>query len=490
MNRLTPNHSTFRTIVLTVAAGLACTGAVAQEVQPPVDEVREISTGQLLEMLQRQDAELNSQRELIAKQQAALDTQTAALHALQTRVDTLPSGTDRELSEEEQSIRARLESLEGTVAEMPDAATTTTYDATEFSGAFPLPGTSAALRIGGFVKMNIVQSFSALGSQDRFIVGTIPTDGITDGDAESALTVQQSRLNLELRQATDQGQLRAFVEGDFAGTGETFRLRHAFGQFQDLLAGKTWTTFMDVESSPEELDFEGINGRINVRQPQLRFFPQIGREWNLAVSLEDPRPSVTGGDGVSQFPDVVASIRRTWFDRWHVKSSLILRNLRARQETNIRNKQNEFGWGLSLSGRVPAPWWEQRDNILFQLNLGEGYGRYVNDLGTIGGQDAVFNQATGELVPLPVQAGYLSFQHWWRDGLRSNFVASFVNVDNESFQLPGSYHRTERYSVNVIWSPIRRVDVGGELLWGRREDKDGADGEAAQFQGSFRFRFQ
>ena len=357
MNHLTPDRSTFRTVVLAVAAGLACTGAFAQEAEPPVDEVREFSADQLLEMLQRQDAELNSQRELIAKQQAALDTQTEALQALQARVDTLASGTGMELSEEEQSIRARLESLEGAVADMPDAATTTAYDATDFRGAFPLPGTSAALRIGGFVKMNLVQSLSPLGSQDRFIVGTIPTNDVTAGDSEAHLTVQQSRLNLELRLPSDYGQMRTFVEGDFAGAGETFRLRHAFGQFRDVLAGKTWSTFMDVESSPEELDFEGINGRINVRQAQLRFFPQIGEQWNLAVALEDPRPNVTGGDGVSQFPDVVASIRRTWFDRWHVKSSIILRNLQARQASNTSNKQTELGWGLSLSGRVAAPWW-------------------------------------------------------------------------------------------------------------------------------------
>lgn len=44
--------------------------------------------------------------------------------------------------------------------------------------------------------------------------------------------------------------MRAFIEGDFAEQNDTFRLRHAFGQFRDILAGKTWSTFTDREAAP------------------------------------------------------------------------------------------------------------------------------------------------------------------------------------------------------------------------------------------------
>ncbi len=52
---------------------------------------------------------------------------------------------------------------------------------------------------------------------------------------------------------------------------------------------------MDTEASPEELDFEGINGRINKRHTQFRYFPDIGQDWNLAVALEEPDVVVQGG---------------------------------------------------------------------------------------------------------------------------------------------------------------------------------------------------
>jgi len=34
-----------------------------------------------------------------------------------------------------------------------------------------IPGNSAAMKMGGFVKMNIVETFNPLGSLDRFVAG-------------------------------------------------------------------------------------------------------------------------------------------------------------------------------------------------------------------------------------------------------------------------------------------------------------------------------
>lgn len=496
---LRPHTRSTRPPLLMVLLVLAWSGAAgAQEVSAS----DEIDIGNLLQSLREQGNQISAQAdnlagqaELIRRQQALLLAQTDAIRALQTRVDQLAArdGNAEALSDEEQSIRARLESLEReATSTLVQEETTTTYDADTFAGAFPIPGSSAALRIGGFVKMNVVQSLSALGSQNRFIVGTIPTRGPGGSDPEAALTVQQSRLNLELRENTDFGQVRGFVEGDFAGAGDTFRLRHAFGQFRDWLAGKTWSTFMDTQSSPEEVDFEGVNGRINVRQPQIRWFPAIGRDRDLELALEDPAPDITGGVGLSQIPDFVASILRTpplVDDAWRVKTSFLLRTLRARWDVDPNRKEEALGWALSVSARRPYPRWNPRDSVSLQLSYGEGYGRYVNDLSTVGGQDAVFDDATGNLETLPVFATYLSFEKWWRDGLRSTFIASFVDVDNPDFQPGEAYRRTQRVSGNLIWSPVPRVDVGGELLWGQREDKDGSTGDASQFQLSVRYRF-
>jgi hypothetical protein len=359
-----------------------------------------------------------------------------------------------------------------------------------FKGAWRLPGTDAALAIGGFVKTDVVYNFDALEIADRFIVGSIPV-GVADESsnlAQSSITADQSRLNFDLREPSKYGLMRAFIEGDFAGSGETFRLRHAFGQWNRMLAGKTWSTFVDPEASPEEIDFEGLNARINVRQSQIRLMPRLGEEYELQFALEDPNPQVQNGTGISRQPDVVLAGRFAPNKRLHTKLSLIARQIRAQADTG--GVSEEFGWGASLSGRYITPQLDERDNLLFQLNYGNGIGRYVNDLSSIGDFDGIFDPATGDLELFHVLAGYVSWQHWWGvPQLRSNFTFGAVDINNPDFLMGDAYLQTLRYSTNLIWSPIPRIDIGGEYLWGSRENEDGENGDATQLQFAVKYRF-
>jgi hypothetical protein len=484
-----------------------------------------VSLATVMTMLQKQQAELDSQRAQIAKQkeelarQSALivalqaerdkvtsqekqitaqteqiDSQSKSIQALQAQVDQIAAVDPMKLSEEQVKNREKLQTLEASL-QASEQASSTTYDIDSFPGSIPIPGTAAAIQIGGFVKMNIVESLSPIGSPDRFIVGSIPVPQ-EKSKASAAITVDQSRLNFDLREQTSVGPLRAFIEGDFAGNGTSFRLRHAYGQYKSILAGQTWSTFMDNEASPEELDFEGINGRINVRQPEIRYFPEIGQDWNFLVAFENPDAQVTNGEGLSQWPDFVASIRRTWFERFHVKTALILRNIEAEWDdtTNGVTDDSAHGWGLTVSGKTAIPrLGDTRDNFLFQFNYGEGYGRYINDLGTIGdetgdGFDAIFDQS-GNLSAFPVWSYYVAIQKWWGDTLRSNFNYSFVNVDNFDFQPDDAYDATQRASGNIIWSPSPRIDLGTELLYGTRKNKDGQKADATQIQISAKYRY-
>lgn len=363
----------------------------------------------------------------------------------------------------------------------------------DFKGAWRLPGTNAALAIGGFVKADIVYNFDPLQVKDRFITGSIPV-GVTEttGDeAQSSITADQSRLNFDLRSQTDYGIMRAFIEGDFAGSGDTFRLRHAFGQWQHMLAGKTWTTFMDPDASPEEIDFEGLNGRINVRQAQIRFMPTFGEDYELQFALEDPNPQVQNGSGVTRTPDVVIAGRFQPRDRLHVKLALLVREIRGQEDTT-GDVEKQWAWGTSLSGRFLTPALDDRDSLLFQLNYGKAIGRYVNDLSSVPDEnfDGIFDTSNNKLQLFNVTAGYVSWQHWWGfNQLRSNFTFGFVDLNNPGFVDGDAYKRTYRFSSNLIWSPIPRIDLGGEYLWGQRENKDGEHGDATQIQLAVKYRF-
>ena len=461
----------------------------------------------LQRMLDKQKTLIESQKEQLEQQGVQLRTATELLTNMQSQIDQLKQDDHDTLSDQEVAMRERMAELEKQVGKIPDDPSTLLADA-DFPGAIRVPGTNASYKIGGYVKAVMVRNFDPLVTQDRFIVGSIP---VTSADqsalsSETNLTANQTRVNFDYRQKSTLGHLRAFVEGDFAGPGDNFQMRHAFGQFRDLLAGKTWSAFYDAEAAPEQVDFEGINGRIVIRQTQVRYFPKIGEDFRWMISLEDPNPQVTGGEGVSNLPDIVTSIRRDWFGDWHVKSGLLLRQIRAINNAGVDlNGQpcepaintvpgipdlngciaiadtgaegSVFGWALTASGKVQVPWWNEKDNFLFQLNYGVGLGRYLTDLRTIeslkidGGTDAFVDPSTGKIESLPVFGGYLAFQHWWRESLRSTFVYSLVNVDNISAQLFSAYGRTDRFSGNLIWSPMPNIDIGAEYLWGKRTNK-------------------
>jgi hypothetical protein len=190
---------------------------------------------------------------------------------------------------------------------------------------------------------------------------------------------------------------------------------------------------------------------------------------------------------------------------WNSRVGFILRDLEAQNIIGNPGDTSEdiptantTGWGATTSGRKSLTWWGDGDFVLWQLSYGKGIGRYINDLGTIGGGDAVFDP-DGDLHALPLFAGFFSYQHRWPKDfwflekwpgiMRSNFTMSWVNIDNFDFQADKNYQSTLRASLNLIYMPAHNVRLGIELLWGERRNKDDSKGTATQLQMSARYDF-
>jgi hypothetical protein len=321
----------------------------------------------------------------------------------------------------------------------------------------------------------------------------------------TTFSANTSRFNFEMRTPTGVGQMRAFLEGDFFGSTGTesraaFRLRHAFAQFRGLLVGQTWSTFSDPAASHQDLDFEGINGENVIRQTQIRYTWQLEDGLEVAIAAETPKVSLTGGAGVNLVPDLVGRGVWKFKEIGHLQSAAVLRQIRGESDAAPGSVQSEFAWGASLSGVLPFAYFNLTDRFIFQLNVGKGNARYINDLNSLGGQgegqDAVFDTNTGDLVAIQATGWYVDWEHQWKAWaatrqmkLRSSLIWSFVNVHNLVFQPDGAYHKTNRISVNLVFSPIDRIDAGIEYIYGTRENKNGERGSSDQLQvvGIFRF---
>ncbi len=138
---------------------------------------------------------------------------------------------------------------------------------------------------GGRIKLDIIRDFDPISSEDSFDPRTIPVDGSEGGN--SSIHARESRLFLDIRGPIEGQELRMYVETDFYGSSSALRLRHAYGSYGGLLAGQTWSTFVDDDNFPNTIDFESPMAFPSIRQAQVR--------WTQKLSAK--RVVVGGGRG-------------------------------------------------------------------------------------------------------------------------------------------------------------------------------------------------
>jgi hypothetical protein len=405
--------------------------------------------------------------------------------------------------EERKALEERLKQIQEEAEKVPELPPNV-VSAGEFPGSIKIPNTDAAVKFGGRIRMAAVFTLDPLGSSDRFVTNSIPVEPSDEAAGEgkrTTFTANTSRFNFELRTPTGVGYMRAFIEGDFYGTDANgsrtnFRLRHAFAQFRGFLVGQTWSTVSDPAADHQDLDFEGINSENVIRQAQIRYTWNVRETLSVAAAAETPEVSLTGGEGENIVPDLIGRTIWQFKDIGHLQTAVVLRQIRGTPDVGTAGASSAFAYGVSLSGVVPFYYFNLTDRFIFQLTAGKGIARYINDMQSLGGQDGVFDPVSGELEALPAKGFYLDYEHQWKEwettrnmALRSSLIWSFVNVDNFDFQLPSAYHTTNRFSFNLVFSPIKRIDVGLEYITGTRENKDGHEGRASQIQAVSIFRF-
>jgi hypothetical protein len=218
----------------------------------------------------------------------------------------------------------------------------------------------------------------------------------------------------------------------------------------------------------------------------LRWRGRIAPNWTWAVAAESPTPqfaipSTLTGAARSNMPDIPGYVRYAR-PRGHVQEAGIIRQLRFDAGEDLAN-ESAIGGGVNATFSVKSV---GSDLVQGQFVVGSGTARYVE---TLGGQnlDAVLT-AGGDISGIRTQAGMLAYTHHWRAGLRSMVAYSTASVEDDPALPAGAIERTQDLRGNVVWTPFRLVDIGGELLWGRRANQDGTRGDAWRFQFATIFR--
>jgi hypothetical protein len=366
-------------------------------------------------------------------------------------------------------------SIPGLVGDLSQEKEPAFLKAGSFPGAILVPGSDVSIKFGGRIKVDAIKDFDAIGTTDEFKTSAIPVPEV-GSNGNTDFHAQDTRLSLEARSPSTLGELRGYVEGNFWGS--DFTLRHAYIQTPNLLVGQTWTNFMMIESRPDTLDYEGPDGSVFLRQTQVRWTQALGKTNHWSVALEDPASNVSGPVGSTPEqpnPDLTAGIR-TDFERGHNYVAGLIREVGY----TGAGSDDVLGWGLQVSGEVKTV---GKDNFRYQVAYGQGIARYIEDLRG-SNLDAALD-SSGDLEALDTYGGFLSYQHYWNETLRSSAVYSVTGVDLTNAQAANTLENTSYLAANVIWTAAKRFDVGFEYLFGTRENNDGSDANANRVQLSF-----
>ncbi len=323
-------------------------------------------------------------------------------------------------------------------------------------------GKSVTLQLGGFAKVDYIQDFDPIGNADQFKANSIPVEGDTDAGlgGSTNISAKQTRLSFDVRADESAGGLRAYVEGDFFGSGTAFRLRHGYGEWKGLLGGQTWTTFQDISARPFTLDYEGPDSEIFVRQPMIRFTgtPSDRLEWSVAVEDRDSQvtvPTDVSGSGRSEFPDIPGRIRFK-SKRGHLQVAGMVRQLRFVSDGGT-TEATVTGWGVNLSGKTSVL---KRDAIMGHVGFGSGVGRYIE---AFGGEnsDAVLTP-DGELIALDAWSFVLGYTRHWSERFNSTLSGGMAKLDNDPSQPGGAIRFIRSAHANLVYASSRLLTICGD----------------------------
>ncbi len=363
----------------------------------------------------------------------------------------------------------------------------------KYKGFIPIPNTPAFIKFNSKVRVDMTGDNRNSGNPDRFVTAQIPVkDGAGyGGGTQFNVNARGSTLSLDVRAPDVPGDPRFYYNNDFFGGGVsggmTYRLKQLWGQFFNVTAGFTYSIFEDPDVWPDTVDFEGPNSMIFARQPTVRYLIPMGEHWQLNLGVQQPASDIdtfneSDVTPVNHAPDGGVNVR--WENKkvGHVQVAGILRDVGANSQTN--GNQSAFGWGVMGAAGLNV---FTKDSLQAQVTYGEGYFHFANDNFTytgFNGGDAAYDK-NGNLTAMPFFSAMLGYTHHWTDSFRSTVSAGYNDLNNEFSEGPLAYHRTYYGSANIVYQIRKRLSVGLEALYGKKEVNDGQKGDVVRVQAGF-----
>ena len=359
-------------------------------------------------------------------------------------------------------------------------------------------GATTTYKFGGYAKFDAMFSDYSEGTPDGnslmrqfYYAPQIPVgDGSGSSDMTTDFQARETRLNFRVDHKTAGGNsVTAFVEMDFFTHGDgnevvsnsySPRLRHAFIKYDKWTFGQTWSTFQDVAALPEALDFVGpAESTTFIRQSMIRY-----TTGNLELAVENPQTFVSGGDrDLSTMPDLIGRYTFKIGDNGsYLKVAGLYRSLKIQAPGTGGSQIDESGYGVSASTKIM---FGNGADLRAMVTVGDGVGRYIG-LGFV--PDGYVDGAS--IATADAVAAFVALRVPFSNGWRTNIMYGTTDIDYDNdIDAVGLNDTGSSFHVNLIKNVLPKLDVGGEVIWGEREEIGGADGDFTRFMLSAKYAF-
>ena len=282
------------------------------------------------------------------------------------------------------------------------------------------------------------------------------------GEASDKLraTAKTTRIGLDFKTNVEGADVGGKVEADFAGnttdSNGSLRIRHAYLTLNNWLFGQTTSNFLS-NHAPEMIDFGTNVGGGTTRIPQVRYAHKLAPDTQLFVSAEEGNSS--GANLKYSLPNLTAKVTQGFAEG---KGSASARALIEHYKADSADDAIGFGVAAGANYQVSDPLKVSADVTYIKGNSNYLYGSnsaYALD----GTNDIEQNEAIGVQV-----GGTYKISPKLRTTLAYGAVFADDGTEYASLNTSGN-EKVQQAWANLIYTPVKPVDLGVEYVNGKRE---------------------
>ena len=423
----------------------------------------------------------------------AASSSDAEINALRQEVNQLKQMVQQLSAQQKSAPVAVVAAAPVMVAPSSPAAAPTTQK----PGWFTLPDGQTQVKLYGSVRTDVTYDFKGTNADTTNInnpTNKVPLNSANATEDALNVTAATTRFGLDFSRPSSIGEITGKIEADFMGSNGTngtgsLRVRHAYVSAGKWLAGQTTSPFVNTDTAPETVDFNGPMGYGSTRTVQVRYTQPINANQKLLLALEggDVDNITTGNTTVSangvtsnggnRFPAMTARYDFTSADKKFLGQAHALLH-ENRISTNDSNDEEKLGWGVGLGAKykvtdvdtVFANYYHVKGDNRYLLYGNPAYVASSNTDGSLNISEGEFN------------SGLVGYSRTWSPKLRSTIAAGgiwykddngYADFASRSATAPATRDGLNKTLYNIIvnsfYSPTKAIDLGVEYTYGQRK---------------------